>query len=62
MTQPFYKKVSKFEPHCPLCKKELRGENSMLLPYQCDCGIWKSSFTSPNEYKIIPEKDYRIDD
>ena len=38
---PEYKKVKVIKEHCPTCKEQLMGNNSMVLPWQCSCGIWK---------------------
>ncbi len=43
--QPTYKKVKVTKPHCPTCKEMLTGNNSMVLPYQCKCGVWKWDFS-----------------
>ena len=47
-----YRKVSKLMPHCPICKEELRGNNSGLLPFECSCGIWESDWMNPTMFKI----------
>lgn len=37
---------------CPTCKEKLQGDNSMMFPYRCSCGIWKSNWINPTEYQI----------
>ncbi len=39
--QPKYQWVKVLKPFCPLCKKQLRGNNSVVSPYTCECGEWK---------------------
>ena len=53
--KPIYKKVkiTEFKPQCPKCKEMLQGENSMVLPYQCSCGIWEQDWMT-HEFDIIP--------
>ncbi len=41
--RPEYRLVKERKPHCPICKKMLSGNNSMILPYKCLCGIWKQN-------------------
>ena len=40
--QPIYKRIKITVPHCPKCNEELTGNNSMILPYQCKCGVWET--------------------
>lgn len=39
--KPIYKKVKVSLPHCPKCGEQLKGNNSLMMPYKCKCGIWK---------------------
>lgn len=39
--RPDYRLVKELKPHCPSCKERLRGNNSILFPYRCSCGVWK---------------------
>ena len=41
VVRPEYKPVTELQPHCPNCKERLTGNNSIALPYQCSCGVWK---------------------
>ena len=36
-----YKMRKLQKPYCPNCEEFIRGNGSMMLPYTCDCGIWK---------------------
>jgi hypothetical protein len=57
--QPVYKVVKVSKPHCPNCEEQLAGNNSIALPYNCSCGVWKPNHLSqPIDYKI--EKDLRF--
>ncbi|QGH73348.1 MAG: zinc-ribbon protein [Siphoviridae sp. cttb18] len=42
--QPVYKRVKMLMPHCPVCKEQLSGNNSMVSPYRCSCGEWESDW------------------
>lgn len=48
-----YKKIKKLVAHCSECKEELRGDNSFLAPYRCNCGFWKRNIIT-GEYEIVP--------
>lgn len=39
--KPEYKKVARVMPHCPVCKQELLGNNSVVSPFRCACGEWR---------------------
>lgn len=55
---PKYRRVPVPMPHCPRCKEQLRGNNSMISPWECSCGVWKSSWSNPLRYTItsrLPE-------
>lgn len=47
------KKVTVWQPCCPKCKEELQGNNSIVQPYQCSCGIWQYDWYK-QEFYIIP--------
>jgi len=47
-----WKKTKALIPHCPECKQILGGNNSILMPYNCECGQWEYDFKN-NEYKLI---------
>lgn len=53
--KPITIRVKKSVSACPICKQELSGNNSILLPYTCKCGIWQTSEGYPwdGEYEII---------
>ena len=36
-----YKTVKKAVPWCDKCDTEITGNGSSVLPYECDCGIWR---------------------
>ena len=51
--QPTYKRVKMLMPHCPICKEQLKGNNSGISPWECSCGIWESDFfNTPGYYQI----------
>jgi len=50
--QLVYKRVKVAMPHCPICKKQLSGDNSLILPYRCDCGEWESDYLNPGYFRI----------
>ena len=31
----------KYVPWCEKCKKEIKGDGSVISPYECDCGKWE---------------------
>lgn len=47
-----YKKIKVSVPHCPVCKEELGGNGSLILPYKCSCGTWYSNWTDPGNYEV----------
>ena len=53
MPEMKYKRVQKSVPHCGDCEEELRGNGSIVMPYNCSCGEWEV-FRDRNslEYKI----------
>lgn len=51
-----YKRIKVAMPHCGDCQEELQGNNSLLMPYKCRCGEWKSkSWDEPFEF-VLKEK------
>jgi len=36
-----YKKIQKLVPYCFSCNTEVRGNGSLVFPYQCKCGEYK---------------------
>lgn len=50
--KPEYKKVKTLQPHCPECGEMLSGNNSLVLPWKCSCGTWKSDIMNPTDYEI----------
>ena len=56
---PEYKRVKVTAPHCPVCKEKLRGDNSMINPWRCLCGIWinKAPYGEMPDYKPT-KKEY----
>lgn len=52
---PEYKKVKILMPHCPECKEQLKGNNSIANPWHCSCGYWDAIIYPlfKGEYKII---------
>lgn len=56
--RPIYKKVSIAMPHCPKCKEQLSGNNSIVLPWRCACGVWESNkYPFLGEYEVKPILD-----
>lgn len=51
--KPTYKYIKQLVPHCPVCKNQLAGNNSMTFPYVCICGIWL--YNTEKETFIIKE-------
>lgn len=49
---PEYKRIKVLMPHCPDCKEQLQGNNSIVQPWECKCGIWESNWIDPMKYKI----------
>ena len=56
---PEYKRVKVTAPHCPVCKEKLKGDNSMINPWRCLCGIWinKAPYGEMPDYEPT-KKDY----
>lgn len=53
--KPEYKRVKILAPHCPNCKQELMGNNSIALPWQCECGVWQANkYPFMGEYEVSP--------
>lgn len=51
---PEYKKVKISMAHCPKCKEQLMGNNSIANPWLCSCGWWKPiEYPFKGEYQII---------
>ena len=36
-----YKRIKQLVPFCKKCNQEIRGNGSVLLPYECKCGKWE---------------------
>ena len=58
--KPIYKKVALQQAHCPDCGEQLMGNNSIALPWNCLCGVWKidlstTTGTAPFDYIITPK-------
>lgn len=57
---PVYKKVKMLMPHCSHCKEMLRGNGSIISPYECKCGVWEYDYlnngTQGNSYNIKSKK------
>ncbi len=48
-----YKKISIPVSHCGDCGERLLGNNSIVQPYRCSCGVWQSkSFEEPFEFVL----------
>lgn len=52
--RPVWKMVKERRPFCPVCEKRLSGNNSIVSPYKCDCGIWRYNIGN-SAYTIEPE-------
>lgn len=50
--QPVWKRIKMLEPHCPICKQHLTGNNSMMHPYKCECGEWQDDWMNPGHFRI----------
>ena len=48
-----HKRVPRTVPHCGDCEEALRGNGSVLLPYECSCGTWR--------YDVV-EKEFVLED
>jgi hypothetical protein len=54
-----YKTVKVQAPHCSTCGEQLRGNNSVVAPYHCKCGVWKQDWmTGQFTVTPIPKKDH----
>lgn len=53
--QIMYKRVKAVLPCCPVCKERLLGNNSIVSPYFCKCGVWKHNFFNddPFTYNLV---------
>ena len=49
---PDYKRVKILMPHCPKCKEQLSGNNSIITPWKCSCGTWKMELTNQGDYEV----------
>lgn len=49
--QPKYKQIKTLAPFCPICTEQLQGNNSVMLPWKCQCGEWEKPWGS-DFYKI----------
>lgn len=57
--KPEYKKITIWAEHCPVCKEELLGNNSVISPWRCKCGIWRSRYPyAPDEFDIEESKKH----
>lgn len=39
-----FKQVKEVKQFCTDCGEQLKGNGSMVLPYECPCGIWNLCF------------------
>jgi hypothetical protein len=51
-----YKRVKVLMPFCSVCKEQLSGDNSIILPYKCFCGEWQSTWENPHYFTIKKER------
>jgi ribosomal protein L37AE/L43A len=51
-----FKKVSIYKEHCPVCKETLRGNGSVVLPWECSCGVWKFKGNGSEGYIVTKER------
>lgn len=57
--KPIYKKINILMPHCPKCKEQLGGNNSMVLPWECTCGMWiADTYPFLGEWEIQPRLNF----
>ena len=54
--KPIYKSVKIMMPHCPNCKEQLRGNNSIAMPWNCSCGEWHNSPEDLFNYEVETKK------
>lgn len=56
--KPVYKQVKTVAEFCPTCKERLSGNNSVVLPWECRCGVWEFVRREDGEfeYEIIPKE------
>lgn len=47
--------------YCPECNEELKGDNSMISPLRCSCGVWYQILGKFQKYHIVSEEEYRKD-
>lgn len=52
---PKYEWHKVLKPHCSICKKQLRGDNSVVSPYTCECGEWKYDIDK-GEFELVINK------
>jgi hypothetical protein len=46
-----WRRIRTLAPHCPECGQQLLGNNSLVNPYRCSCGIWQSDWENPGFYR-----------
>ena len=51
--KPIYKNVKMAMAHCPICGEMLSGNNSLVNPLKCKCGIWEFDWRTNNGYYRI---------
>ena len=36
-----YKQIKKLVPYCEICNSEIKGNGSVISPYECQCGKYE---------------------
>lgn len=49
-----YKRTLVPLPFCSTCSHVIEGNGSIVMPYRCECGFWRSNWQDPSEYTIEP--------
>ena len=51
--EPYTKRVTVYEYHCPYCHKRLTGDGSVVFPFKCKCGVWERKLEDNNKWELI---------
>lgn len=47
-----YKTTKTIVPFCGNCDEQLRGNGSIVMPYQCSCGYWEVDKSNFVDYQL----------
>jgi len=53
-----WKQIKTMAPHCGDCSEQLRGNNSLMNPYECSCGKWEAK--RGDDYKLVISEFVKI--